>query len=199
MNRRTAILEKTGVAVIALAAGFLGSVLHNWVRGSRVTVPAAPEVLRAKRYEVVNGSGRVLSYWGPDNDPSIPASTPKGTLLVFMNAKGQRGAEFGSRTGDNGPTLNFYDRDHRERVRLALSQGDDPILGFSSIDRDGAVLLGAIEGDVWVDKPGDSWGLQLRSGNARSVISAIEWPDGTHRSAVVVRDERGRWAMPPTP
>src|SRR5260370_1764787 len=115
---RTAILEKTSIAVIEIADGFLGSVLHDWVRG-RTASPAASaplEVLRAKRYEVVNDSGGVLSFWGPDNDPSIPAMTPKGTLLVFMNAKGQRGVEFGSRTGDKGPTLEFVDRNHRRRV-----------------------------------------------------------------------------------
>jgi hypothetical protein len=198
---RTAILEKTSIAVIALAAGFLGSVLHDWVRGHTTsTVAVAPfEVLRAKRYEVVNESGGVLSFWGPDNDPSIPAATPKGTLLVFMNAKGQRGVEFGSRTGDKGPTLEFFDRSHRQRVSLALSQGDDPILGFSSTVIEGAVLLGAIEGDVYTDKPGDSWGLRLRSLKARSSIFASEWYDGTQRAGVRVVDERGSWTLPADP
>jgi hypothetical protein len=198
---RTAIWEKTSIAVIALAGGFFGSVLHDWVRGPAASLAAsAPlEVLRAKRYEVVNESGRVLSFWGPDNDPSIPAMTPKGTLLVFMNAKGQRGIQFGSRTGDKGPTLQFFDRNHRQRVRLALSQGDDPILGFSSTVIEGAVLLGAIEGDVWTDKPGDAWGLRLRSLKARSSIFASEWYDGTHRAGVAVVDETGSWTLPADP
>jgi hypothetical protein len=69
-----------------------------------------------------------------------------------MNAKGQRGCELGSRTGDHGPTLNFYDRDRIERVRLALSQGDDPILAFSSSKIEGTVLLGTIEGDAGPEK-----------------------------------------------
>lgn len=51
-----------GIAVVALAAGFLGSVVHDWVRGNASSL----EVLRAKRYEVVNESGQVLSFWGPD-------------------------------------------------------------------------------------------------------------------------------------
>lgn len=200
MKLRTAILEKTGIAVIALAAGYLGSVAHDWVRGKTASAATSPlEVVRAKRYEVVNESGGVLSFWGPDNDPRIPATTPKGTLLAFMNARGQRGVEFGSRTGDKGPTLIFFDRNHRERVRLALSQGDDPILGLSSTVTEGAVLLGAIEGDVWTDKPGDSWGLRLRSWKARSSIFASEWHDGTHRAGVAVADERGSWTFPADP
>lgn len=116
-----------------------------------------------------------------------------------MNAKGQRGVEFGSRTGDKGPTLNFYDRNQRERVRLALSPGDDPILGFSSTVIHGAVLLGAIEGDVWTDKPGDSWGLQLRSWKARSSVFASKWYDGTHRGGLSITDEKGSWTFPADP
>jgi hypothetical protein len=191
MDIRAAIQKNAVMTVLALCAGFVGSALHGWMKTS-------PEAVRAERFEVVDTSGKVLSFWGPDNDPTIPASTPKGTLLAFMNAKGQKGCELGSRTGDYGPTLNFYDRDRRERVRLALSQGDDPFLGFSSSKIEGTVLLGTIEGDVVTDKPGDSWGLQLRSGNVRSSIAASEWFDGTHRAGVSVKDEEGRyWSFPP--
>jgi hypothetical protein len=200
MNIRRFTREKISVAAIALVAGFLGSMMHDWMRGVTVTAATSslPDVLRAKRYEVVSESGRILSYWGPD-DSKLPASTPRGTLLVFMNARGERGVEFGSRTGDKGPTLNFYDRNHRERVRLALSQGDDPLLGLSSTDVDGVVLLGTIEGDVWTDKPGDSWGLRLRSRKARSTIFAGQWRDGIHRAGVRIGDDRGTWALPSDP
>jgi hypothetical protein len=177
------------VAVVALCAGFLGAASYEWVIGM-------PGTVRANRFEVVSPGGRLLSFWGKDDDPSIPASTPKGTLLVFMNAKGQRGAEFGSVTGNNGPTMNFYDRNHRQRVRLALTQGDDPFLGFSSNERDGSVFLGSLHDDLWTDKPGDSWGLELRSGNVRATLTAVEWFDGTNRAGVTVQDERGVSAFP---
>jgi hypothetical protein len=178
------------VAVVALCAGFLGSASYECLRAASGTV-------RAKRFEVVSPAGRLLSFWGQDDDPSLPATTPKGTLLVFMNAKGQRGAELGSVTGNNGPTLNFYDRTHRQRVRLGLTQGDDPFLGFSSNAREGSVFLGSLHGDVWTDKPGDSWGLRLRSGNVRAAITAVEWSDGTNRAGVTVVDERGISVFPP--
>jgi hypothetical protein len=59
--------------------------------------------------------------------------------------------------------------------------------------------LGAIEGDVWTDKPGDSWGLRLRSREARSSIFASEWYDGTYRAGITVKDERGSWTLPADP
>jgi hypothetical protein len=193
MDIRVAIQKNAVMTVFALCAGLAGSALHGWMNTN-------PETIRATRFEVVDPSGTLLSFWGPDNDPRIHASTPKGTLLVFMNAKGQRGCELGSRTGDKGPTLNFYDRDSRERVTLALSGGDDPFLGFSSSRIEGTVMLGTIKGDVADDKPGDSWGLRLRSGNAWSSIAAYESLDGKHGAGVHVRDEEGRyWNFPPDP
>ena len=81
-------------------------------------------------------------------------------------------------------------------MRLAFSQGDDPILALSSTVVEGAVLLGGIEGDVWTDKPGDSWGLQLRSWKAHSSLFASKWHDGTHRAGIVIADERGSWTFP---
>jgi hypothetical protein len=193
MDIRAAIQKNAVITVLALCAGFVGSALHERMKTN-------PKTTRAERFEVVDASGKVLSFWGLDNDPKIPASTPKGTLLAFMNAKGQRGCELGSRTGDHGPTLNFYDRDRIERVTLALSKGDDPILAFSSSKIEGTVLLGTIASADDPDKPGDSWGLRLRSGNVRSSITASEWFDGTHRAGVTVRDEERRyWTFPPDP
>ncbi len=186
MNMRPVIIQKAGIAGIALVAGFLGSLVHDWVRDVTST-RGVNEVLRAQRYEIVSRSGRVLSYWGPDDDPNIPASTPRGTLLVFMNEKWTKGGVFGSESGNNGPTLRFYDRNQSERVSLELRQGGDPLLAFNSTNRAGAVLLGAIDqSDLWTDKRGDSWGLRLRSGNAQSIVFASEWTGGMPQSGVIV-------------
>jgi hypothetical protein len=51
MNTRTFTREKVGVAMIALVAGFVGSIMHHWIHSNTVMVAAssAPGVLRAKR------------------------------------------------------------------------------------------------------------------------------------------------------
>jgi hypothetical protein len=187
----TAIHKNAVIAVLACCAGFVGSAVRGWI-------DKIPETIRAERFEVIDTSGNVVSSWGPDNRPGIPASTPKGTLLTFMNAKGQRGCELGSESGSQGPTLSFYDRDGVRRVGLSLTMGDDPILGLSGSKIERAVILGAIKGDVWIDRPGNSWGLTLRSGKAESTIGAVEPGGGTHWAGVQVKDEKGRyWNFPP--
>ncbi len=192
-----AIFEKLGMTVLALSAGFLGSVLHDWTMGRPVAPPQpAPGVIRAKRFEVVDASGRALSFWGPDDDSSLPPTTPRGTLLVFLNARRQKGIEFGSRSGDLSPTLRFYDRNDRERVRLAFAQGDDPYLGFSGSQIEGTVVLGAIESDVLTGKPGDSWGLKLRSRGARASIFSSHWEGAQPAAGVNISDGRGAWSFP---
>ena len=76
-------------AVVALIGGFIGSAMHGWVKSNADTI-------QAKRFDVVATSGKVLSFWGPDADPQIPASTPKGVLLVFMDLNGTRRCKIGS-------------------------------------------------------------------------------------------------------
>jgi hypothetical protein len=176
------------VAVIALGGGFVGSMIHDWMR-------TGSKAIRAERFEVVGTSGNVLSVWGPDSDPKIPSETPKGILLVFMDTNGKRRCQVGSSVGDYAPELNFYGSDSAERVNLGLTEGEDPILMFRNAVT-WRVMLGAMPGDVPSRESSDSWGLRLR--NMRSNIGAYAEPDG--RVFVVVRDEKGRtWSLPPHP
>lgn len=86
------------VAIIAVAGGFLGSVLHDLITPKLTTV-------RAERFEVVEPSGRVLSYWGPDADRNIPPATPRGTLLVFLDSHAVRRLQLGAVAGNYSPHL----------------------------------------------------------------------------------------------
>ena len=65
------------VAIIAIAGGFSGSVLHDLISAKSTTV-------RAERFEVVGRSGRVLSYWGPDADRNIPPLLREGPSSSFL-------------------------------------------------------------------------------------------------------------------
>src|SRR5579872_2423485 len=88
MNHK-AILSKMFTAAIALTAGYFGAAIRGWTNQNH-------DIVRAKRFEVINSSGNILSYWGPDSDPHIARSTPKGILLVFMDPKGTRRCQIGS-------------------------------------------------------------------------------------------------------
>jgi hypothetical protein len=190
MGFSAAFQKNVIVAVVALGGGFAGSMIHDWMRkGSKA--------IRAERFEVVGTSGNVLSVWGPDSDPKIPVETPKGILLVFMDANGKRRCQVGSSVGDYAPELNFYGSDSAERVNLGLTAaGEDPILVFRNAVT-WRVQLGAMPGDVASRESSDTWRLQLRSGK-RSNIGAYAEPDG--RVSVNVTDEKGRtWSLPPHP
>jgi len=185
---RTALKNNAVVTVIAIAGGFIGGIIHD-------TIKLGPATIRAERFEVVSGR-RLLSYWGPDSNPQLPAETPKGTLLVFMDTSGTTRCQIGSRSGDQGPELKFYGRDAKERVGLGLEVYDDPSLMF----RNGStwrVLLGAIHGDA----PGpteDSWGLQLQTYNAKASIGAYYSLDGTYTGSVDLTDSQYRkWSVQP--
>jgi len=131
MSIRTALQTHAAVAVVAICGGFLGATLHDWMK-------SAPANIRAKRFEVVGPTGKILSYWGPDSDPQIPAATNKGVLLVFMDPNGVRRCQFGASVGNYGPELLFYGKDGpsetrpqqylpQPRFNIGLGYNDDPI------------------------------------------------------------------------
>lgn len=200
-------IEKVGVAVIALAGGFLGGAIHDWVRGGsvRAATSSAPEVLRAKRFEVISASGQTLSYWGPDSDRHIPASTPRGVLLVFMDAKGTRRCQIGSRIGDFGPELLFYDKegplpgDQRRvsdpRFALELGYNDDPSLRMRNKNT-WRILLGAEHGDA-PDPSEDTWSLRIRGGQTSEAgVTGYRTYFGRYAAGIWVRDKEESWSLP---
>ena len=128
-------------AVIAFTAGLAGSAVQGWLAAGN------PGVVRAERFEVVGARGSILSYWGPDADPQLPSSTPRGTLLVFADQTGTGRLVVGSRSGDLGPELNLNDRRGQGRFELALGDGDDPMMAFRNAAT-WRIQLGAIHGDV---------------------------------------------------
>ena len=200
MNLRTAILKNVGVAAIAIAAGFFGSVIHDWTRVKH-------DVVRARRFEVVNGSGTIMSYWGPDANPQIPAATPKGVILVFIDPNGVRRCEIGSSPGDFGPELKFYGKLGPSEIRpqkylpeprfaVGLFAGDDPVLAIRGRDA-WRITLGAEHGDA-PDPSEDTWGLRIRGGATSSAgVTGYRTYFGQYTAGVWARDKGDSWSLPP--
>jgi len=129
MNIGTGFQKNAMVAVVAVAGGYLGSVLHE-----RISTNSG--VLRAQRFEVVGSSGNILSYWGPDSNPQIPATTPKGTILVFMDLHGVRRFQLGSRVGDYVPEFQLYGEDGpRAEPKQYVPERDSASLWVTTMTR----------------------------------------------------------------
>ena len=182
------------VAILGIASGFLGSILHD------LTSPRSTTV-RAERFEVVERSGRVLSYWGPDSDRGISPTTPRGTLLVFLDSHSVRRLELGARTGDSSPQLLFYDKDGppdapkhnvaQPRFSVDLGSTGSPVLIMRGGHGD-RVTLGAHYGDVGWEELG--WALSFRAWEPRATadIGYTRLHDGTYQSSVTLNNGQGK-------
>ena len=199
MNMMSAIRKNAVVAAVAIVGGFLGSAIHGWTQAKR-------DILRAKRFEVIDDSGTVLSFWGPETRAEIPATTPKGVMLVFRDPKGVRRCEIGARVGDFGPQLNFYDKSGpsefkpsqfvpQPRFAVSLFYGDDPVLAMRGRDA-WRVLLGAEHGDA--PGPGeDTWSLRIRGGPASyALVTGYKTHFGQYGAGVLLRENSQSWSLP---
>jgi hypothetical protein len=199
MRLSAAIGRNAAVAVVAATGGFVGGAVHDWGK-------TAPDEIRAKRFEVVTTSGRVLSFWGPDADPQIPAATPKGVLMVFLDPNGVRRCQIGSSIGDYGPEILFYDangpsetkrREYSEpRFGVRLGYNEDAVLGMRN-RTSWRVLLGAEHGDA-PDPSEDTWGLRIRGGGTSEAgVFGYRTYFGQYTAGVFVRDKGDSWSVPP--
>jgi len=192
-------IQKYGaIFVIAIAGGFLGSSLHE-------RVSADSDVVRAKRYEVIGQSGKVLSYWGPDSNPGLQSEIPKGVLLVFMDPDGVRRAQIGSSIGNYAPELLFYGRQGpseggprspEPRFRIGLGYNDDPLLTMLD-GRARRVLLGAYHGDA-PSAQEDDWRIAFLSRTgAAAYLGTHGVNSGRSQAFATVRDDKGlSWSLP---
>jgi hypothetical protein len=183
------------VGIVAVAGGFFGSVLHD-------LIGAKPTTVRAERFEVIERSGRVLSYWGADADRNIPPTTPRGTLLVFFDSHAVRRLQLGAATGNHSPELLFYGKDGppdtperydaQPRFSIGLGWTDSPTLSMRGRDGD-RMELGAMYGDVDGERE-LGWALSFRAWkpSATATIGYTRWWDGTYRSSVALDNGAGK-------
>ena len=151
----------------ALLAGFLGGVV-----GTRLTrgsgEPRTEHTLRARSFELVDETGKVISFWGVDKG--------KQTVLAFRSRRPvpSEGAEGMPRSAglddplnqgtaigmiEDSPFLTFRVADGTTRMRLYLTPWHKPLLMMDD-ETGGRVALGINQSDT-PSTDDDDWALQF--------------------------------------
>jgi hypothetical protein len=144
--------------LVACAAGYVGGLLasHSSVRA------APPEVVRAARFELVNGAGTRVASWEVDSNG--------GARMRFFYKGDLVGADIGV-LPDGRPFLRMDGRDGKNRISLDLDQADKPIFVMSDERWEGRVHLGFMPPDTFPYSDWDHWGLLFRAfGSERPVV-----------------------------
>jgi hypothetical protein len=173
------------VIVCALVAGFLGGL---WGGHFAPGIRGSESVIRARKFELVDSSGKAISIWGVNRqghtllaflgelDPSIPAEdVPPGAGLD--NGMMQRlaiGVE-----GDR-PLLDFGGADGKSRLELGLNSWYQPFMVMND-----ETSLRVHLGPSGVDAPmvrGENWALSFNTNTldpTRVWIGAISRKKGS--------------------
>jgi hypothetical protein len=188
----------------ALAAGFFGGVTSTFVLRGYLQ-PRPEQVVRARSFELVDRSGRVISYWGIDKGQSVVlafgsrpdtrlaegAARPIHAPLGLYNPANQLAA-IGLLANDS-PTLTLRGADGKTRVRLDLSDWAQPALIME--DETGPrVLLGIDQSDT--PGPGDNnWALVFGPEERARIGMGTEKVSGTTylRGGVFVNGKRVKY------
>lgn len=164
------------VALIALAAGFCGGLSAGYLHSDRQPPAKTPSILRAARFEVVDGAGNVQAVLGVERDTSA-YSTPR-LILVGRNGK--------------------------QRLLATLDPANDkPYISLSDDKREGRVLLGITFADAggadW-----DEYALSFNSPEnddtpdlAIVARRSYELPRRRFGTFFAVRENGTQWAAPP--
>ena len=197
-------MKQTILVVAALAAGFVGGIASTFaLRG--YTQPRPQQVLRARSFELVDHSGRVISYWGIDQGQNVVLAfgSRRGTLLAEgaarpvhaphgLNNPVNQLAAIGLLANDS-PTLTLRGADGKTRVRLDLGDWAKP--GLIMEDETGPrVLLGIDQSDT----PGPSdnnWALVFGPEERARLGMGLEKVDGTTylRGGLFVNQDRVKY------
>jgi hypothetical protein len=169
----------------ALAAGFVGAQIHN---KSVMVAAASDDVLRAKRFELIDRSGRKLAFWGSEDGQGAAL---QGTEIAVIGLQGH----------SNLPFLNMMGPNSKIRLTLRLD-GDDgkPVLGMSDEKWEGRLILGFIQPDA-PSSSWDDWGLLLRVPQRESPIASLRITrdpvSGQTSGRAVILGENGKfWVAP---
>jgi hypothetical protein len=158
--------------VAALFAGFLGGIVGTRVAGA--SDKDTNQVIRARRFELVDETGHAISFWGVDQGQNAVlafgsrglapgGARPRNTPLGLTSPDNQLAA-FGLQ-GTDSPLLKMSGADGKTRVRMLLSTDGKPFLLME--DETGPrVSLGIEQSDT--PGPGDNdWTLAFYPERAR--------------------------------
>jgi hypothetical protein len=155
-------------------AGAVGGVLAAMAVQARAD-HRVRDVVRARQFELVDQTGKPISYWGIDKQKQVVLAfglehTKQAAVGVSQAAAQGLRWYPEPRTsigllGDGSPFVTLSAADGTSRLRLYLSEHDKPLLLLD--DKHGVrVSLGIEEGDT--DNPdADDWALDFHPGRAR--------------------------------
>lgn len=160
-------MKQVSLIVAALLAGFVGGICGTLVVRTREQ-PRPAQVIRARRFELVDKAGKVISYWGIDKNqyavlafgshwPVPPAGADRSHHPPGLEDPDNQRAAIG--VIDDSPFLKFNGPDGGNRISMMLSLYDKPFLAMS--DKSGRRVLLGVEAS---DTPGpqdNTWVLDF--------------------------------------
>lgn len=193
MIRRGDLFRHAVVVCLAIACGYFGATVRDWTKGAQA-------VVHARRFEVVDQTGKMRAYLGADSDTGLG-----DIVLVFLEPDGLRRSQLGVRSGTYRPHLLFYGDDgpadkparYDAQPRVSLSLGDTGSPTFSMRGHDGDQMrLGAVYGDVSRERE-LGWGLSFRAWDVPAEVGFgySRWPNG-YEAGISLTDGAGkRWRV----
>ena len=147
--------------IAALAGAGAGAISSL---ASRSVLAAASNVIRAERFEVVDGRGRVRAVLESVGSESV--------RLRFFDAQNALAMQLGLYPGD-GPDLVMNGPDGRMRMRFRLRERGKPILLMGDEKWEGRLQLGLTQLDDVSPSKSDVWGLLLGNPIDRELFVAL--------------------------
>jgi hypothetical protein len=181
------------VLSLGLAAlfGFLGGAAATGVDSLRAD---SPQLVQARRFELLDESGMPVAYWGTDPDRHVQ--------LVFKGKKQNDLARFGL-SPSSLPFLELFGAHGKGGIVLRLYADELPLLAMNDAEWEGRVLLGSLRQHSGIPEE-DYWGLWfLAPPNLEAPLLSLgvsknlkDPKEGTYSGHVTIRNGKAYWQAP---
>lgn len=183
-----ACVRTTLTVVISLVAGFIGGVVGQ--RLSSTTEVQSSVVVRANRFELLNGSGKTVSYWGFSSDFDR-------TVLAFQDPSGMERVRIGMTDRSRAPEWLITGHDGRPRIQATVDGLNRPTIAMSDAITSRILLGSWRQSDVLgSESEGDSiWRFVFRdcSKGCREYLTlATVHSKNTRTGGILLTDSNGR-------